>query len=95
MSLRGVVLLDAMLGIALVLIVGSSIRLGIGVANHYWGQLDTMNQRLNQAHNQLQLVVSGRHVDGVTQSPGPHGSTQHRVALNAHQSLVLYTRYSP
>ncbi len=94
MRLRGVVLLDAMLGIALVLVIGSSIRVGVGSANHYWGQLNAMNQRLNQAHNQLQLVWAGHRVDGVTQSPGPHGSTQHRVSLNAHQSLVVYTRYS-
>ena len=63
-------LLDAMLGIALALVVVTTLRVGAGSAARYCTQLSTVNHDLDYAHNCLQLALSGHCVDGVDQSTG-------------------------
>lgn len=92
MKRTGFVLLDAMLGLSLMLIVCSILGVGVGTATRYCSQLMGFNQALDQAHNHLQLAVMGHAPESATQSPGPYGSIQYRVEIQPNLTLIVYGR---
>lgn len=92
MNQRGIVLLDAMLGLSLTIIVCSMLGVGVGAATRYCSRLIAFNQALDQAHNHLQLAMMGHATEGVIQSPGPYGSIQYQVEIQPNRTLVVYGR---
>ena len=92
MKRTGFVLLDAMLGLSLMLIVCSMLGVGVGAATRYCSRLMAFNQALDQAHNHLQLAMMGHATEGVIQSPGPYESIQYQVEIEPNHVLVVYGR---